>query len=98
MQISPQGKVGAGTRQRRCVLRDCFFLMFLHNARFLPRRYAQYQAAAALALTDLKETLGADRDIVVMVVGAGRGPLVRRVLAAAESESPSVQSPACCLG
>lgn len=45
-------------------------------------RYREYENAAYLALVDLKEQV-VDRKPIVMVVGAGRGPLVRRVRSAA---------------
>jgi len=53
----------------------------------LPRhhvpRYSQYRAATVQALVDLRKEDSTNREFVVMVVGAGRGPLVRQVLAAA---------------
>lgn len=48
-----------------------------------PIKYREYENAAYFALLDVKEVIK-DRKPIVMVVGAGRGPLVRRVLAASE--------------
>jgi protein arginine N-methyltransferase 5 len=48
-----------------------------------PVKYKQYEAATALALRDRRAKL--DEDAVVMVVGAGRGPLVAAALAAART-------------
>ncbi|EIE25124.1 protein arginine N-methyltransferase 5 [Coccomyxa subellipsoidea C-169] len=48
-------------------------------------KYTQYEAAVLEALLDrVPEEEAATRDIVLMVVGAGRGPLVRASLSAAE--------------
>lgn len=52
-----------------------------------PVKYDQYEAAAHKALA----ARPAGSTTVVMVVGAGRGPLVRRVLAAAESAKRAVR-------
>jgi hypothetical protein len=52
-----------------------------------PVKYQQYEAAIQLALSETP----ADRTSVVMVVGAGRGPLVTRALRAAESAHRSVR-------
>lgn len=49
-------------------------------------KYRQYQEAVYQALCDLP-----DRPIVVMVVGAGRGPLVRRSLAAAKAAKRTIR-------
>ncbi|OQO05734.1 hypothetical protein B0A48_09828 [Cryoendolithus antarcticus] len=50
-----------------------------------PIKYDWYQRAIALALTDLAETLGPDTEIIVAVVGAGRGPLVSKAILASQS-------------
>ncbi|OQO09711.1 hypothetical protein B0A48_05114 [Cryoendolithus antarcticus] len=50
-----------------------------------PIKYDWYERAIALALTDLAEALGADTEIVVAVVGAGRGPLVSKAILASKS-------------
>lgn len=47
-----------------------------------PIKYEWYQRAVALALQDLHQQIQGKRPIVVAVVGAGRGPLVTRVLRA----------------
>jgi len=56
-----------------------------------PVKYAQYEEAVFQALCDLRNahTEGDNGPIVLMVVGAGRGPLVRASLRASErSEVP----------
>lgn len=58
-----------------------------------PVKYEWYERAVALALKDLREKLGADVPIVVAVVGAGRGPLVTRVLQASSKTGIRVK---CC--
>jgi len=51
-----------------------------------PVKYEWYERAIALALKDLRdEHLGEGREILVAVVGAGRGPLVTRALLASRS-------------
>ena len=52
-----------------------------------PVKYEQYQAAIAKALLDRP----VDALTVVWVVGAGRGPLVRRALAAADATGRRVK-------
>ena len=48
-------------------------------------KYVNYQEAVYLALQDLKgNVLLTEERMIIMVVGAGRGPLVRASLAAAE--------------
>lgn len=49
-----------------------------------PVKYNEYQRAINLALVDKGAQLGKDTPIVVMVVGAGRGPLVTATLNAAK--------------
>ena len=49
-----------------------------------PVKYVNYQEAVYLALLDMKSAGLVDERVVVMVVGAGRGPLVRASLAASE--------------
>lgn len=55
-----------------------------------PIKYEWYERAIALALKDRYEAL--QRPIVVAVVGAGRGPLVTRVLKASASSNVPVQA------
>lgn len=52
-----------------------------------PVKYARYEEAVALALADSP----AGKTSVVMVVGAGRGPLVRAALRAAETAKRSIR-------
>ena len=54
-----------------------------------PVKYAQYQKAIALALADLAQGDGAA--LVVMVVGAGRGPLVNATLRASKAAKVPVK-------
>lgn len=49
-----------------------------------PVKYEWYERAIAAALKDLAALLDSARDIVVAVVGAGRGPLVTRALQASQ--------------
>jgi hypothetical protein len=50
-----------------------------------PVKYVNYQEAVFLALQDMKaKAKGQMERVIIMVVGAGRGPLVRASLAAAE--------------
>lgn len=49
-----------------------------------PVKYEWYERAVAAALADLSNRLNGSRDIVVAVVGAGRGPLVTRSLRASQ--------------
>ncbi|SMQ54026.1 unnamed protein product [Zymoseptoria tritici ST99CH_1A5] len=58
-----------------------------------PVKYEWYEKAAAAALKDLQAKLGGSREIIVAVVGAGRGPLVTRVLRASKSTGIKVT---CC--
>lgn len=58
-----------------------------------PVKYEWYERAVALALKDLNASLGDSHEIVVAVVGAGRGPLVTRVLQASRRSGISVR---CC--
>jgi len=57
-----------------------------------PIKYSEYQAAITAALTDLvtEEELET-RELVVMVVGAGRGPLVRAALAASKNSGRRIR-------
>lgn len=57
-----------------------------------PVKYEWYERAVAAALKDLHKVLKGSRPIVVAVVGAGRGPLVTRVLRAASSTGVSTQA------
>lgn len=51
-----------------------------------PLKYQEYEQAIRLALLDkVNEQLKDEKEIVVMVVGAGRGPLVRATLSAASN-------------
>lgn len=50
-----------------------------------PVKYEWYERAVAAALKDLRAKLGEHKEIVVAVVGAGRGPLVTRSLRASKS-------------
>ncbi|TPX49281.1 hypothetical protein SeMB42_g02677 [Synchytrium endobioticum] len=54
-----------------------------------PVKYREYENAIREALLDRMQT-DTDSSVVIMVVGAGRGPLVSRALAAAESAGRSV--------
>ena len=56
-----------------------------------PVKYDRYEEAIHLALRDYRELRGPESVIVVMVVGAGRGPLVDRTLKASEEESIPVR-------
>ncbi|XP_077537844.1 protein arginine N-methyltransferase 5-like [Haemaphysalis longicornis] len=56
-----------------------------------PVKYTEYQQAIYLALIDKGEELGKDKEIVVMVVGAGRGPLVTATLNAARRADRKVR-------
>ncbi|XP_077503631.1 protein arginine N-methyltransferase 5 isoform X2 [Amblyomma americanum] len=56
-----------------------------------PVKYTQYQKAIHLALVDKGEQVGKDTEIIIMVVGAGRGPLVRAALTAAELAGQKVR-------
>lgn len=56
-----------------------------------PVKYNEYQRAIYLALMDKGAQLGKDTDIVVMVVGAGRGPLVTATLNAARRAKQKVR-------
>ena len=53
-----------------------------------PVKYEWYERATAAALVDLKKEL--KRDIIVAVVGAGRGPLMTRALKASASTGVSI--------
>lgn len=57
-----------------------------------PVKYEWYERAVAAALKDLDASLRGSRSIVVAVVGAGRGPLVTRVLRAAKSTGITIQA------
>ena len=51
-----------------------------------PVKYSEYEAAMKAALTDLvPEAELETRELVLIVVGAGRGPLVRAALRASEA-------------
>lgn len=58
-----------------------------------PVKYEWYERAVAAALKDLRAKLGDDHQIVVAVVGAGRGPLVTRSLRASKSTGIPIK---CC--
>ncbi|KAG0423530.1 hypothetical protein HPB47_000698, partial [Ixodes persulcatus] len=55
-----------------------------------PVKYTEYQKAIYMALTDRKEEFGSS-EIVLMVLGAGRGPLVRAALNAAEAADQKIK-------
>jgi type II protein arginine methyltransferase len=55
-----------------------------------PVKYEWYERAVALALKDLQAKVGNGRPFIVAVVGAGRGPLVTRVLQASKSTGIAV--------
>lgn len=56
-----------------------------------PVKYEWYERAVALALKDLLLKVGDDVPILVAVVGAGRGPLVARVLQASKKTGIKVK-------
>ena len=56
-----------------------------------PVKYEWYEKAVAAALADLDAVIEGAREIVVAVVGAGRGPLVTRALQASQSTGITVQ-------
>jgi len=56
-----------------------------------PIKYDWYERAIALALKDLSAKAGG-RDIVVAVVGAGRGPLVSKALMASKSSGVKIKA------
>lgn len=56
-----------------------------------PVKYEWYERAIAAALRDLASIINESREIVVAVVGAGRGPLVTRTLQASEKTAIAVQ-------
>lgn len=58
-----------------------------------PVKYEWYENAVAAALKDLRAKFGDDREIIVAVVGAGRGPLVTRSLRASKSTGIAIK---CC--
>lgn len=49
-----------------------------------PVKYEWYERAIAAALSDLSNLIAETRELIVAVVGAGRGPLVTRALKASE--------------
>ncbi|EMC91657.1 hypothetical protein BAUCODRAFT_78806 [Baudoinia panamericana UAMH 10762] len=55
-----------------------------------PIKYEWYERAIALALKDLDARFGNQRAVIVAVVGAGRGPLVTRVLQASQKTGVAV--------
>ena len=55
-----------------------------------PIKYERYEQASALALKDLMAVVGG-RQIVVMVVGAGRGPLVKCAMQAAKQVGADIK-------
>lgn len=57
-----------------------------------PVKYEWYERAIALALKDLQAKMGGSRALNVAVVGAGRGPLVTRVLQASKSTGVKVNA------
>ncbi|KAK0796731.1 hypothetical protein LTR91_014292 [Friedmanniomyces endolithicus] len=56
-----------------------------------PVKYEWYERAIALALKDLRALLGDERQVIVAVAGAGRGPLVTRVLQASRKTGINVK-------
>jgi len=57
-----------------------------------PVKYSEYQAAIQAALTDLvPEAECGEKVLVLMVVGAGRGPLVRAALSASEKSGRKIR-------
>ena len=58
-----------------------------------PIKYEWYERAITEALKDLDASLTTSRELVVAVVGAGRGPLVTRVLQASQKTGIAVK---CC--
>ena len=56
-----------------------------------PIKYDWYERAVALALKDLSAKVGG-REIVVAVVGAGRGPLVSKALLASKSSGVKIKA------
>uniref|UniRef100_G3MLH5 Protein arginine N-methyltransferase n=2 Tax=Amblyomma TaxID=6942 RepID=G3MLH5_AMBMU len=56
-----------------------------------PVKYTEYQKAMFHALKDKGEQVGKDTEIILMVVGAGRGPLVRAALTAAAMADQNVR-------
>ncbi|KAK1075925.1 hypothetical protein LTR33_009394 [Friedmanniomyces endolithicus] len=54
-------------------------------------KYEWYERAIALALKDLRALLGDERQVIVAVAGAGRGPLVTRVLQASRKTGINVK-------
>lgn len=56
-----------------------------------PIKYDWYERAVALALKDLSAKVGGKREIIVAVVGAGRGPLVSKALLASRSSGVKVK-------
>lgn len=56
-----------------------------------PIKYEWYERAVAAALKDVAELLDKPRELIVGVVGAGRGPLVTRALQASEQTGILVQ-------
>lgn len=58
-----------------------------------PIKYEWYERAVAAALKDLRAKLGEKHELVVAVVGAGRGPLVTRSLRASKSTGIPIK---CC--
>lgn len=56
-----------------------------------PIKYDWYERAIALALKDLAAKLGNDREIVVAVAGAGRGPLMSKALLASRSSGVKIK-------
>ena len=56
-----------------------------------PVKYEWYERAIAAALKDLRGSIGGGREIVVAVVGAGRGPLVTRALQASQRSGVKIK-------
>lgn len=57
-----------------------------------PVKYAQYQAAMTAAMTDMvSEEEVETKELVVIVVGAGRGPLVRAALNASQTSGRKIR-------
>ena len=56
-----------------------------------PVKYEWYERAITAALKDLNAILNGSRDIVVAIVGAGRGPLVSRTLQASRRTGVAIQ-------
>lgn len=56
-----------------------------------PVKYRQYEEAVYLALMDRKDQQSAEKPLILMVLGAGRGPLVRASLQAAKRANSNIK-------